>query len=147
MKPCQGVSRKACRHDEAHPIEHHTRVEDEGGVKELLELPHQVIRLGAPLHLHKRSHIATCAVLSLRSISIRMGKQKNEMVLLKLYCFEFRALPAQHIRHYGNIENWKTECSFLELYQFGSLSALLTTAVSEVPRCQWCPRSAIACLL
>ena len=50
---------------EAYPVEDNTRVEHKGGVKELLELPHEVIGLCTPLHLYKRRDIAPCAVLSL----------------------------------------------------------------------------------
>ncbi len=49
-----------------HLVEDNTRVEHKGGVKEMLQLPHELIGLAAPLHLHKGSHIAPCAVLTLQ---------------------------------------------------------------------------------
>ncbi len=50
----------------AHLVEDDTRVQHKGGVKEMLQLPHELIGLAAPLHLHKGSHIAPCAVLTLQ---------------------------------------------------------------------------------
>ncbi len=50
----------------AHLVEDNTRVEHKGGVKEMLQLPHELIGLAAPLHLHKGSHIAPCAMLTLQ---------------------------------------------------------------------------------
>jgi hypothetical protein len=39
-------------------------------VKQLLELPHQLVRLAAPLHLHKGSHVAARAVLALEAAGV-----------------------------------------------------------------------------
>ena len=50
----------------AHLVEDNTRVEHKGGVKEMLQLPHELIGLAAPFHLHKGSHIAPCAMLTLQ---------------------------------------------------------------------------------
>lgn len=48
-------------------VQDHSRVEHKVGVKEGLELPHQVICLAAPFHLNKRSNIAACTMLTLQT--------------------------------------------------------------------------------
>lgn len=45
------------------PVEQHARVEHKVGVEDALEVPHEVVRLGAPLHLHERCHVPARAVL------------------------------------------------------------------------------------
>ena len=50
----------------AHRVQDDARVEDVVGVKQLLELPHELVGGGAPLHLHVRRHIAPGAVLTLQ---------------------------------------------------------------------------------
>ena len=49
-------------------IEDDARVEDVVGVKQLLQLPHELIGGSAPLHLHIRCHIAPSTVLTLHNI-------------------------------------------------------------------------------
>ena len=51
----------------SHPVQNNARVEHEVRVKQALELPHKVIGLAAPLHLHKWRHIAARAVLTLHN--------------------------------------------------------------------------------
>lgn len=46
-------------------VEDDARVENKGGVKEVLQLPHQLICFAAPLHLHKGSNIASSPMLTL----------------------------------------------------------------------------------
>ena len=76
----------------AHLVQDDTRVEHKGGVKEMLQLPHELISFAAPLHLHKGSHIAPCAVLTLQELHI-LWAQHQQMTLfapimsLRL-CFE-----------------------------------------------------------
>jgi hypothetical protein len=50
-----------------------TRVEHEVGVEQRLELPHELVRLGAPLHLHKRRDVAARAVLALEAAAVLVG--------------------------------------------------------------------------
>ena len=51
-------------------VEDDARVEHVVGVEELLELPHQVVSLLAPLHLDERRHVASSAVLSLERSAV-----------------------------------------------------------------------------
>mmetsp|Transcript_14411 Transcript_14411/g.39045 ORF Transcript_14411/g.39045 Transcript_14411/m.39045 type:complete len:426 (+) Transcript_14411:1091-2368(+) len=55
------------------PVQHHARVDGHGGVKQVLQLPHQLVGLCAPLHLHKGCHIAACAVLALQAATVLSG--------------------------------------------------------------------------
>eukprot|EP00962_Isochrysis_galbana_P009211 scaffold2574_cov110-Isochrysis_galbana.AAC.6 len=51
-------------------VQDDARVEQEGRVEELLHLPHDLVRLGAPLHLHEWSHVAAGAVLRLERATV-----------------------------------------------------------------------------
>ena len=81
-----------------HRIQDDARVEDIVGVEQLLELPHELVGSGAPLHLHIRRHIAPSAVLALRP---QTPKSPN--------AFQHACLGSQHLR------SWPTPCSPLRL--------------------------------
>ena len=79
---CQvGLIRHSC--EKTYLVQDHTRVEHKVGVKERLELPHEVICLGAPFHLNKRSNIAPCTMLTLQ-----------KMVSMKTNTCEIPCIPA-----------------------------------------------------
>lgn len=51
-------------------VQHYAWVECVAGVKQLLELPHDVVRLAAPLHLHIGSHITAWQVESTSRVAV-----------------------------------------------------------------------------
>ena len=51
----------------AYLVQDNTGIEHKVGVKERFELPHEVICLAAPLHLHKRSYVTSCSMLTLHT--------------------------------------------------------------------------------
>lgn len=77
------------RDNRAHLVQNHTRVEHKVGVKQGLELPHELIRLGAPLHLHERSHIAPRAMLTLYSTNPSMACPTDQSWLPLLEMCQF----------------------------------------------------------
>ena len=50
-----------------------TGVEDVHGVKELLDAPHERVRLAPPLHLYERRHVPPRAVLALQAARVLGG--------------------------------------------------------------------------
>ena len=58
----------------------------------MLQLPHELISLAAPLHLHKGSHIAPCAVLTLQELHILWAQHQQLTVSAPIMslrlCFE-----------------------------------------------------------
>jgi len=51
-------------------VEDDSRIEQEGGVEELLHLPHELVGLGSPLHLYEWRHVAAGAVLRLERAAV-----------------------------------------------------------------------------
>lgn len=49
-----------------HVIEDDSRIQNVVRIEQLLELPHELVRLGSPLHLNKRSHVPASPMLSLQ---------------------------------------------------------------------------------
>ena len=52
-------------------------VEDVVGVEQLLELPHELVGGGTPLHLHVRRHVAPSAVLTLHTRQAFASDENN----------------------------------------------------------------------
>mmetsp|Transcript_43835 Transcript_43835/g.81949 ORF Transcript_43835/g.81949 Transcript_43835/m.81949 type:complete len:214 (-) Transcript_43835:1887-2528(-) len=61
-------------------VQNDARVEHVVGVKQLLELPHEVSRLLAPLHLHERRHVTTSAVLRLERAAVLVRHQRAQLL-------------------------------------------------------------------
>ena len=65
LEPLPKAGKARARAQKPYRVEDDARVEHVLGVEQLLQLPHQLVRGRAPLHLHVGGHVAPSAVLTL----------------------------------------------------------------------------------
>ncbi len=71
--------------------EHHVGVENAVGVEQAFELPHQLIRIAAPLQLNERRHVAAGAVFGFQRATKLHGYQLCDVVHERLIACDFFA--------------------------------------------------------